>query len=88
MSYLSYLQSEVAEKRAQLIRLQASLTKLDGLQSEFLHNKQLIDQPELSPRYMGRGISELFPKYTRRYEDGLSRFIDQSVKLRTYDNGK
>lgn len=49
MSYLSYLQSEVAEKQVQLIRLQSSLTKLEGIQNEFFQNKQLIDTPELSP---------------------------------------
>ncbi len=49
MSYLSYLQSEIAEKQVQLIRLQSSLTKLEGIQNEFFQNKQLIDTPELSP---------------------------------------
>ncbi|PFG12369.1 YwqH-like family protein [Bacillus sp. es.036] len=49
MSYLSYLQSEIAEKRAQLVRLQSSLVKLDSLQGEFIQNKQLVDQPELTP---------------------------------------
>ncbi|MBN8211190.1 DUF5082 family protein, partial [Bacillus sp. NTK071] len=33
----------------QLIRLQSSLTKLEGIQNEFFQNKQLIDTPELSP---------------------------------------
>ncbi|WP_273834303.1 YwqH-like family protein [Guptibacillus sedimenti] len=49
MSYLSYLQSEIAEKRAQLVRLQSSIVKLDGLQNEFIQNKQLVEQPELTP---------------------------------------
>ncbi|MDO6654410.1 DUF5082 family protein [Anaerobacillus sp. 1_MG-2023] len=76
MSYLSYLQSEVAEKRAQLIRLQASLTKLDGLQSEFLQNKQLVDQPELSP---ATWAGELANSFQNIREDMKMAYQDLSI---------
>lgn len=76
MSYLSYLQSEVAEKRAQLIRLQASLTKLDGLQSEFLQNKQLVDQPELSPTTWA---GELANSFQNIREDMKMAYQDLSI---------
>lgn len=48
MSYLSYLQSQLSEKKEQLIRLQNCVSKLDGLQSEFLQHQKLIKDPELT----------------------------------------
>jgi Domain of unknown function (DUF5082) len=76
MSYLSYLQSEIAEKRAQLIRLQASLTKLDGLQSEFIQNKQLVDQPELTPTTWA---GELANSFQNIREDMKMAYQDLSI---------
>ncbi|WP_226658853.1 YwqH-like family protein [Guptibacillus hwajinpoensis] len=76
MSYLSYLQSEIAEKRAQLVRLQSSLVKLDGLQSEFIQNKQLVDQPELTPTTWA---GELANSFQNIREDMKASYQDLSI---------
>ena len=76
MSYLSYLHSEVAEKRAQLIRLQSGLVKLDGLQSEFIQNKQLVEQPELTPTTWA---GELANSFQNIREDMKTAYQDISV---------
>ncbi|WP_273853480.1 YwqH-like family protein [Guptibacillus spartinae] len=76
MSYLSYLQSEIAEKRAQLVRLQSSLVKLDGLQGEFIQNKQLVDQPELTPTTWA---GELANSFQNIREDMKASYQDLSI---------
>ena len=76
MSYLSYLQSEIAEKRAQLVRLQSSLVKLDGLQGEFIQNKQLVDQPELTP---STWAGELANSFQNIREDMKASYQDLSI---------
>ncbi len=76
MSYLSYLQSEIAEKRAQLVRLQSSLVKLDSLQGEFMQNKQLVDQPELTP---STWAGELANSFQNIREDMKASYQDLSI---------
>ena len=76
MSYLSYLQSEIAEKRAQLVRLQSSLVKLDSLQGEFIQNKQLVDQPELTPTTWA---GELANSFQNIREDMKASYQDLSI---------
>ncbi|MCA0993821.1 YwqH-like family protein [Guptibacillus hwajinpoensis] len=49
MSYLFQLQSNLAEKREQLARLETCTRKLDSIQDEFIHNRHLVDDPELTP---------------------------------------
>ncbi|MDP4552889.1 DUF5082 family protein [Alkalihalobacillus macyae] len=49
MSYLLQLQSTLTEKNEQLARLQTCVSKLNQLQDEFIHNRYLVDDPELTP---------------------------------------
>ncbi|MYL64451.1 DUF5082 domain-containing protein [Bacillus hwajinpoensis] len=76
MSYLSYLQSEIAEKRAQLVRLQSSIVKLDGLQTEFIQNKQFVEQPELTPTTWA---GELANSFQNIREDMKASYQDLSI---------
>jgi paraquat-inducible protein B len=48
LSYLSYLQSQLSEKKEQLIRLKNCVSKLDGLQTEFIQQQKLVKDPELT----------------------------------------
>jgi predicted nucleic acid-binding Zn-ribbon protein len=48
LSYLPYLQSQLSEKKEQLIRLKNCVTKLDDLQNEFIQNQKLVKDPELT----------------------------------------
>ncbi|WP_257350760.1 DUF5082 domain-containing protein [Pseudalkalibacillus decolorationis] len=48
MSYLTYLQSEVREKREQLERLNNCEAELENLQSEFIQKRSLTKDPELT----------------------------------------
>ncbi|MDQ0230659.1 prefoldin subunit 5 [Metabacillus malikii] len=45
---MSYLQSELAEKKEQLERLKSCATELDGYQAEFSQNQHLVKDPDLS----------------------------------------
>ncbi|WP_243291007.1 DUF5082 family protein [Bacillus sp. FJAT-47783] len=66
MSYLSYLQAQLREKKEQLYRLKNCASKLDALQGEFFQNQKLINDPELTSTTWN---GELANKFTYVRED-------------------
>lgn len=75
MSYLSYLQSELAEKKEQLERLKNCKSELDGYQVEFGQNNYLVKDPDLSATTWKGNLAE---KFTDIREDMDAAYKDIS----------
>jgi prefoldin subunit 5 len=63
MSYLSYLQSQLTEKKEQVNRLESSIRELEKIQNEFVHNRHSINDPELSSHTWKGQLANAFQEY-------------------------
>ncbi|MGG1684328.1 MULTISPECIES: YwqH-like family protein [Bacillales] len=76
MSYLFQLQSDLTEKREQLARLETCTRNLDSIQDEFIHNRHMVDDPELTPSTWHGTLADSF-KNNR--EDMKEAYNDISI---------
>lgn len=75
LSYLSYLTSQLHEKREQIVRLRNSHSSLNALQSEFLQHQTSVTAPDLTPTTWQGTLANAF---TEIREDMLLSYKDLS----------
>jgi hypothetical protein len=85
LSYLSYLQSQLTEKKEQVNRLESCTRELENLQNEFVHNRNSIEDPELSPHtwkgQLANAFNEVREDISLSYRDLYQMQLTESINI-------
>ncbi|WRP06296.1 DUF5082 family protein [Rossellomorea aquimaris] len=85
LSYLSYLQSQLAEKKEQVNRLDSIIRELENIQNEFVHNRHSIEDPELSPHtwkgQLANAFQEVREDISLSYRDLYQFQLSESITI-------
>ncbi|QHE63268.1 DUF5082 domain-containing protein [Rossellomorea vietnamensis] len=83
LSYLSYMQAQLAEKKEQVHRLESCARELENIQSEFVHNQNQIKNPELSPHtwkgQLANAFDEVREDISLSYRDLYQMQLTESI---------
>lgn len=83
MSYLSFMVTQIGEKRKQLERLRTSKTNMNQLQGEFNQYTQKVKQPELSTTtWQGtraNEFEEVREQFNEAYRDISQSQMDSAI---------
>jgi len=85
LSYLSYMQSQLTEKKEQVTRLESSIRELEEIQSEFVHNRNFIEAPELSSHtwkgQLANAFNEVREDISLSYRDLYQMQLTESINI-------
>ncbi|BCB05831.1 YwqH-like family protein [Bacillus sp. KH172YL63] len=85
LSYLSYMQAQLTEKKEQVNRLESSIRVLENIQNEFVYNRNSIEDPELSPHtWQGQSanaFNEIRKDISLSYRDLYQFQLSESINV-------